>query len=1405
MLLLAGVSPAQATVAVPPALRDWQDWVLQDQPFRRCPLLPGQSGQGEGDFLCQAAGPLQLEVDAGGARFDWTVTLWREAEVSLPGEGEHWPQQVEVDGRAQPVLARQNRPVLRLPAGRHRINGSFSWSARPAQLALPMSLALVQLQLNGQRVPFPRRDEQGISLGRPAEGKPDTQADALALQAFRLIRDGLPLTDELRLQLSVSGKPREALIGPALLPGFAAMDLQGELGARLEADGRLRVQLRPGRYELRLYSRATALPAELQRPVADSGWPATELWSWQGDDSLRAASLDGGTPVDPGANGVPGEWQQLPTLAVVADSKLSLSERQRGRADGDNPLQLARRMWLRFDGSGWSFIDTLSGQMHRDWRLELAAPYQLLAAESAGRGWPVTRSDTGTGIEWRSGDVNVEASGTVSALTDLGVSGWSQTMQSVSWELQLPPGSLLVATAGAETDRSSWLARWNLLDCFVLVLSVVLVRRLFGWAMAACALAGLGWLFHTFDGGVWLYAHAGAALLSARFVHSGKLASLVRGWAVIAVVLLAIALLPFTVTQVRGLLHPQLEAGAYSGHTPTAGEYVEMQGAPMADAVEEMASAAPAPVSQEFARKLLPTKPAIRPLDDSTATARTSAGLGQPDWQWRRHHLEWSSPVTPEQGASLWVLSGWAYKLVQLTALLLVLAVSVRLLSEAFRQAPRRASRAGRGDDSGNPGNPGGTDSSDGRLSPATLGLMLPLAALGLTLLALAGPRPAQAAEALPSPELLQELKTRLSQPPKCAPDCLSLARAELRADADGLRLLLDVHAAHAGLLPLPGLPGWPTSVALVGRAEPAPRSAALHRLPGGALQVAVEAGISRIELSGPLPSGDRLRLGFPLPPRELKLDLQGWSALPGGREAVELVRERGASSAPADATAQRTEQATAKAAGKADADAPQLTATPMLRVHRTLQLGRTWEVQTTVERLAPRDGAFTASVRLLDGEQPLSAGLKQADGAMQLSFGPGEQSKRWQSRLNAVDRLELRAPDSADQVEIWSVAADLRWRVTASGTPEVAMASVGVPRYAPRPGETLTLAISEPEVQSGKGLAIDRLEQQHQQGSQQGEGHWLINWRSTQGGDERLQLPEGIELLEVQADEQLLAVKAQDGVLTLPTQPGEHRWLIRYRDARGAALGQSLPVLGLPVLGLPVPAANVHQTLTLADNRWLLWTRGPTLGPAVLYWSALLVFAALALALSRQHWLPLNFRDALLLGLGLSTVSWWVLGLSVGWLALVRWRATAAPAASKGYGQLRQFAVLAVTAIAVLTLISVVPEALLSQPDMMLTGNHSAGQTLNWFSDYAETGTPAVLALSVPLWIYKAAMLLWAIWLSFALIRWVRLSWEALQTPASVERPAAEKAAAKTDEAAVKPAPAADAAPESTGREWEK
>ena len=197
------------------------------------------------------------------------------------------------------------------------------------------------------------------------------------------------------------------------------------------------------------------------------------------------------------------------------------------------------------------------------------------------------------------------------------------------------------------------------------------------------------------------------------------------------------------------------------------------------------------------------------------------------------------------------------------------------------------------------------------------------------------------------------------------------------------------------------------------------------------------------------------------------------------------------------------------------------------------------------------------------------------------------------------------------------------------------------------------------------------------------------------------------------------------------------------------------------PRIDIGAPASNITLDLSLPDNRWLLATSGPRLGPAVLYWPELLVLILLAWVLGRIEWTPLRMHHWLLLGLGFSTFNWPVLGFVAAWILFVgardKWRSDV----SRVQYNLLQAAVVALTLLALVSIVTTLPDGLLGEPNMHVMGNNSHGNDLSWFADRSESVLPVATAVSVPIWAYKALILGWALWLSFALLKWLPWTWQ--------------------------------------------
>src|SRR6185503_20383203 len=99
-------------------------------------------------------------------------------------------------------------------------------------------------------------------------------------------------------------KAREMLLGRALPDHFIPLSLDGPLPARLEPDGRLRAQVRPGTWTLELTARSVSALESVRRP--DSG-VAEEVWSFEPVDRLRASAIEGPSSIDPSQANVPSD------------------------------------------------------------------------------------------------------------------------------------------------------------------------------------------------------------------------------------------------------------------------------------------------------------------------------------------------------------------------------------------------------------------------------------------------------------------------------------------------------------------------------------------------------------------------------------------------------------------------------------------------------------------------------------------------------------------------------------------------------------------------------------------------------------------------------------------------------------------------------------------------------------------------------------------------------------------------------------------------------------------------------------------------------------------------------------------------------------------------------------------
>ena len=288
--------------------------------------------------------------------------------------------------------------------------------------------------------------------------------------------------------------------------------------------------------------------------------------------------------------------------------------------------------------------------------------------------------------------------------------------------------------------------------------------------------------------------------------------------------------------------------------------------------------------------------------------------------------------------------------------------------------------------------------------------------------------------------------------------------------------------------------------------------------------------------------------------------------------------------------------------------------------------------------------------------------------------------------------------------------------------------------------------------------------------------------------------------MLDVRLDGTVLNLRPEGGTLTLPVHPGPQTAVVRFRDS-GAASGL---VQRMPAVDLAAPASNVQMVLRLPQSRWLLATSGPLAGPAVLFWGELLVMILGAAALARGlAWrnrptppsppIPLLFTSWLLLGLGFATASWVALAFVVAWLLALEARRRLDPEEVSWWRfDFIQLALVGLTVIALGCLFYAVPHGLLGSPDMRVEGNGSTAHELRWFADRTAGLLPEAKAFTLPLLVFRAAMLAWALWLAASVVRWLRWAYVCLNQGGGWRKSGAAPVPAIQ--------PTLDAAPKSSG-----
>ena len=1383
LLLASTIGHAASDVVVPEPLKAWVPWALYDDAERGCPTV------GAEQHRCRWPGALDLAVTAGGGSFSQRFTVMKQEHVALPGGDERWPQDVTVDGKKAVVVDSNGQPTITLPTGEHLVRGVFVWDEQPESLAVPAETPVVTLSVGGRAVLFPRRTGASISFDKDDGAEKERDEDSVEVAIFRKVIDDAPLLIETRLVIDVAGKAREITVDNALLPGFQTASVSGPMPVRVEGTS-LRAQVRPGTHTVVVIGRSADKAIVMKGPAASAAnqdAPAEEIWVYEARPSLRVAHVDA-VAIAADQTRLPAEWRTLPAYRVLPGEAFTLVEDRRGDADAPpSELSIYRTLWLDFDGNGATVRDQLSGSFTGD-RLEMAEGTSLGHVAVGGRDAFITSLSTTSrpGVEVRQRNLNVVAESRIEhGLASFPAVGWAHDFQGASIDLQLPPGFSLVSAAGVDTVSDTWVQRWTLFEIFLVVVLVVAIGRLWGALLSVVAAFAFVLTFQESGAPIasWCFVVVLAALhraLPERAQHHWA----VRALAYLRLFVAAIVVLitaSFAVDQVRIGMYPTLaqqwrrvgdggdgqrfndgsdfafgadfappKAMAMAPPPPPASPATTAEAAPLEqqqednddgakrdrrqakdeprggafDAINQLASSNlsdPESYGRGSGKKMKPKRKMT--TVDPDAVVQTGPGL--PRWAWSTVTLSFSGPVQADQQIQLWLVTP---KLNLLLALVRVALLAV-LLACAF-------------------GLPGG------RWPRALLRRFRGRGAVWLTtvvVLASSSLSSSAQAQAVPSPEVLEQLRERLLAPPWCGADCVQISRVRAEASSSSLRLVFEVHADADFAVPVPANDDqWtPRSILVDGKPANAVREA-------DHLLVRVSEGVHDVVLEGPLPARDSVALTLPMVPRQGVFSSTSW--------LLDGLHEDGVVDANLQLT--RIEKAAGTSTDKSRELPPSVLA-PFLLIERTVMIGLVFEVETRVVRLSPLGASVVVDVPLLAGENVTTDGVrteqKDGKGVVKVSLGPADSETSWRSTLAQASTITLTAPSAVPWLESWQVQESPLWHVTRTGIPTVhgSTAAEGTAAFRPWPGERVELQLTRPAGVAGQTVTIDEAKLLVSPGLRSTDAVLILELRASRGGQHTITLPVGTELLSSTVNNAPAPLRPNNNAVVVPLSPGSQRIELHLRMPSGVDFATHTPTVDIGK-----DAVNVELTLELPQDRWVLFVNGPRTGPAVLFWSFLLVIVAAAACLSRVPVSPLKLHQWVLLSLGLTQVPVPVAALVAGWLLVLGWRERprwSTPGTSHDLAfALFQLTLVGWTLIAVIALGASIKEGLAGSPEMQIVGNGSAGTSLRWFADRTSSMLPVATAWSVPMLVYRGAMLAWSLWLAVAFLGWIRFGFRA-------------------------------------------
>lgn len=415
--------------------------------------------------------------------------------------------------------------------------------------------------------------------------------------------------------------------------------------------------------------------------------------------------------------------------------------------------------------------------------------------------------------------------------------------------------------------------------------------------------------------------------------------------------------------------------------------------------------------------------------------------------------------------------------------------------------------------------------------------------------------------------------------------------------------------------------------------------------------------------------------------------------------------------------------------------------------VNRELLLQDKWKLKTTVSLLPGTDTSKAKSiqVKLLPGESVLTENITPVDS--KIIIYPQNGIVSWDSILEKTPSLTL--PASENYIQSWKIESEKDWFFNYKGLTPYEQTTKGY-RWVFFPKDTLELKFEKPAVQAGRSLNVTDLNMS----IVNDKATISFKMNSSLGGRTYVQLPQFVKVTKFIINENTIGVPQEEKNLAMDLKSGENNVNLELTTNQ-QGLKTTLPQLNFE-------QGIVNATYNFDNNdatRWIIGAGGADINPPIQMWGILLAIIFFSYFLSKTK-VPLSMTSWSLLLFGFIQFDFIAALFIVLTLLFFSFKIqiTQALDSANTYNWIQKLLII-LSVLCALVILAVLFHA--------LSGNYGVfvPKTLNWFNEQMPKQSHTPWFISVPIWVYRTLMFIWAGWLAWRLVALGKWGWNVYLT----------------------------------------